>query len=143
MPTAKARNARVWLSRISQGGQPVYFSAKTGGGRTSDSTSEYNGGSLTPEVSTAPPQTEAIVVTLRYDPSRDYAILRKLDDQVGSYTDTLNILDTDAQLNPIPGVPATVYPNAVLTGMSGIDYDANGSDSRTCQLTFAVGARAS
>jgi len=142
MPAAKSRNARVWLSRISQGGQPVYFSAKTGGGVTADSSTEYDGGSLVPEVTTAPPQTENIVVTLRYNPNRDYSILKKLRPLVGSYTDTLNVLDTDAQLNPIAGVPATVYPGAVLVGMSGIDYDANGDETRTCQLTFAVGTEA-
>ncbi len=139
---AKSRDALVWLSRISQGGKPVYFAAKTGGGVTSDSSTEYDGGSLVPEVTTAPPQVEDVVITLRYQPARDYATLKKLRQQVGSYTDTLNVLDTDSQLNPIPGVPASVYPNAVLKGISGIDFDANGSDTRTCQLTFAVGSEA-
>lgn len=139
---AASKNCRVWLGKLNQGGQPVYFSAKTGGGVTAESTKFYDGGSLIPIVTTAPPQTEDVVVTLYYQPRRDYAVLKKLKSLVGSYTDTLNVLDTDAQLNPIPGVPATVYPDAVLTGMSGIDYDANGTEQRSCQLTFAVGAEA-
>lgn len=146
MPTnvngARASECLVWTSKITAGGQPRYFQAKTGGGVTAGSSTEYDGGSKVPEIATEPASIDNIVTTLRYKPALDHNVVKRLRGMVGVYTDTLNVLDTDADFRPIPGVTPDVYPNAVLVGVGGIDMDRNGTDTRTCDLTWAVSTEA-
>ena len=139
---AKSNHAKVWLSKILQGGQPRFFAAMTGGEVSADVTKEFDGGSLTPESSAGAPQIGNITITLRYKPQVDAAFLKKLRAQVGVYRDTLTVLDTDANLNAIAGVTPRVYPDALLVRVGGIDFDANGTDTRSCELEFACDSEA-
>lgn len=141
-PAARSAHGLVWLNGLNAGGRPRYFAAKTGGGVTAESSTEYDGGSLVPEAIAGPATIENIVVTIRYKPAQDHAAIKQLRKLVGSYTDTLNVLDTDAQFRPIPGVEPDVYPGALLVGVGGIDLDRNGTDARTCELTFQVAVEA-
>lgn len=141
-PAARSAHGLAWLNGLNAGGKPRYFAAKTGGGVTSEGSTEYDGGSLIPEPVAGPATIENIVVTLRYKPGIDHTAVKALRRQVGSYTDTLNVLDTDAQFRPIPGVEPDVYPGALLVGVGGIDLDRNGTDARTCDLTFQVSVEA-
>ena len=135
---ASVSECLVWDSRLTSGGQPRYMAAKTGGGVSAEASTEYDGGSKIPEQSTSPATIENFVCTLRYKPAIDHAALKRLRKLVGSYTTTLTSLDTDADFKPIPGVDPDVFPNALLIGVGGIDFDRNGTGTRTCQLTYAV-----
>jgi hypothetical protein len=146
MPTnvnwARESDALVWTSKLKAGGQPRYFQSKTGGARSAGSSIGYDGGSKIPEVTTEPATTANIVTQIRYKPAIDHEVIKYLRSVVGSYVDTLNVLDTDEDFRPIPGVTPDVFPNAVLVEVGGIDVDRNGTGVRTCDLTWAVSAEA-
>jgi hypothetical protein len=139
---ANVSEALVWDSRLISGNAPRYMAGKTGGGVSTETTTEYDGGSKVAEQSSAPSTIENVVCTLRYKPAIDHAMIKGLRKQVGNYVTTLNMLDTDADFKPIPGVEPDVFPNALLVGVGGIDYDRNGTGTRTCQLTYAVSVEA-
>lgn len=141
-PAAREAHGLAWLNGINAGGKPRYFASKTGGDVTAESSTEYDGGSLVPEPVAGPATIANIVLTLRYKPAVDHAAVKALRKQVGSYVDTLNVLDTDAQFRPLPGVEPDVYPGALLVGVGGINLDRNGTGARTCDLTFQVSVEA-
>lgn len=135
---AKQSHALVWLSRITQGGSPIQFSAMTGGTKSSEASQEFDGGSEDPEVTTSPATTEDITVTLRFKPGRDAKMLKNLRAQVGTYTDTMTVLYTDPNRKPLPGVEPIVFSEAVLRSASLPAFDRNSTETATIDLVFAV-----
>lgn len=139
---SKSNHAKVWLSKILQGGRPRYFAAQTGGEVSADVSKEFDGGSLIPFSTASASQIGNITITLKYNPQVDAVFLKKLRKQVGTYRDTLTVLDTDANLNAIAGVEPRVYPDALLVRVGNPDYDVDGKDTRTVELEFSCDSEA-
>lgn len=117
------------------------FMAQKGGGDVSAGvTKVYDGGSLTPDVLAAPAETSDLTVGRGYKPSRDNDVIRRLRPQVSRWRTTITVQDTDADLIPV-GRP-TVYPQALLVGVSSPDHDAGSGDAARFELTFAVSSAA-
>lgn len=130
MAKSSKRNFLVAVQGISG-----YFATQTGGETASDSSKVYDGGSLTPDVLTAPPDTANIVVSRPYDPDLHATLIRNLRRKVGSWNTTITKRPTDATLAPV-GV-ATVY-RGVLIRVGEPEFDASSSDAATWELEFAI-----
>lgn len=116
-----------------------YFMTKTGGNITAEVNKVYDGGSKTPDVISSPPQADDVVLTRGYDPYRDGPILTQLRGQVGKYRSTVSVTPTDEDLVAIAD-DASVYPDALLTGLDDSEVDAGSGDAATYQLTFSIGS---
>lgn len=112
-----------------------YFMTKSGGGISSDSTKIYSGGSRVPAIVTGIPDVENITVGRAYDNARDTALLARLRPQVGSFTTTITVQETNADFTPV-GKPS-VYSSAVLVGITEPDYDSGSGDPAMLELEFA------
>lgn len=126
---------RQFLVKV--GTLPGYFATKSGGNVTADVNKVYDGGSLTPDLVTAPAVADNITVSRPYDVTRDPDLLATLRAQVGSYTATLTVQPTDRDLAPVGR--AAVYPNAVLVAVNEPDIDASSGTAATYELDFAIG----
>jgi hypothetical protein len=133
MPKAAQRQFLVKVSTVDG-----YFATKTGGDTTADASDVYDGGSLTPEKMASPATTDDITVGRPFDPARDRAVIDRLRPLVGRARLTVSVQDTDADLVAI-GRP-TVYPNALLIGLTEPEVDAASGDPAALELTFAVEA---
>lgn len=127
-------SARQFLVKVE--GVNGFFATKTGGNVTSDSTKAYDGGSLIPDLITAPPTAENVTVTRNYDPDRDDDIMRQLLTLVGSWETTVSVTPTDADLVAV--APPRVYSNARLVGVQEPEVDANSGDPAMFGLEFAI-----
>lgn len=113
-----------------------YFATKTGAETTSEVTREFDGGSLEPELLAGPASTSDLVCSRPYKPERDAHLVRLYRPLVGRLRKTVSVQATDADLVAV-GRP-TVYPNALLIGVSEPDTDANSGTASRVQLTFAI-----
>lgn len=127
-------SARQFLVKVQ--GVDGYFATKQGGNVTSDVTKAYDGGSLIPDIITAPPTAENVTVTRHYDPSRDDTVLRQLIGLVGSWTTTVSVTPTDADLVAV--APPRTYPGAVLVGVTEPESDSGSGDASMFGLEFAI-----
>ncbi len=133
MPKASQRQFLVKVAGIDG-----FFATKTGGNVSSTISKVYDGGSLTPDVLSAPAEAENVVVTRPYDPRRHPQLLARLKRQVGRASFTVSITPTDRDLVAVAR-PVT-YPDALLVGVNDPDVDAASGDAATLQLEFAVGS---
>lgn len=133
-PFGPPSSARQFLVKVE--GIEGYWSQKSGGNITSDASKAYDGGSLQPDIITAPPQAENITVMRNYKPSRDAALMSRLRQLVGSWSTTVSVTPTDAAMVAI--APPTVYAGAVLVGLTEPESDASSGDASTFGLEFAV-----
>lgn len=113
-----------------------YFATKTGGNITADSNKVYDGGNPVPEVVTGPSTPENITVGRPYDPQRDGPVVKRLRAQVGSWTTTVSVTETDRDLVAVSG--PTVYPNAVLVSINEPEANAGSGDPVNFEIEFAV-----
>ena len=127
-------SARQFLVKVE--GVLGFFATKQGGNVTADSTKVYDGGSLKPSIITNPPTAEDVEVTRPYDPDRDDEPMRQLLQLVGSWSTTVSVTPTDADLTAI--APPRVYPNARLVGVTEPEVGASSGDPATFGLTFAI-----
>jgi hypothetical protein len=112
------------------------FMTKSGGGITSDATKIYSGGSNTPSIITGVPEIENITIGRAYDSGRDDLMLQTLRSQVGRFTATITVQETDA--NYTAGtLKKAVYAEAVLVGITEPDYDSSSGDAAMVELEFA------
>lgn len=126
---------QAWLVNVS--GIPGYWQSKSGGEKSSETTKDYDGGSLEPEVLASPAEIDNITVSRSYKPSRDYEALRVASSRVGRWRTTVSITPTDEDL--IANGPPRTYPNALLVRCSEPEVDRSSGDPATWELEFAVG----
>jgi hypothetical protein len=116
-----------------------YWAGKTGAEIKSDTNKVYDGGSLVPDVISAPAEVDDVVVTRPYDPDRDQAVINLLKRKVGQWTTTVSVTPTEADLT-VSSTPGDTYPNALLISVNPPEADASSGDSAEIELTFAVGS---
>lgn len=127
-------SARQFLVKVE--GVIGFWSTKTGGNVSSDTTPVYDGGSLKPDIISNPPTAEDVAVTRPYDPDRDDEMIRQLLQLVGSWETTVSVTPTDADL--VAAAPPRVYPNARLKTVTEPEVDASSGDPAMIGLTFAI-----
>jgi hypothetical protein len=115
-----------------------YFMTKSGGNISADTSKVYDGGKIDPEVIASPAEADDVSVSRGFDPYRDGPILADLRRRVGRFRATVSATPTDEDLVAIG--EATVYPEALLTGLNEPEHDASSGDAATFELTFAIGA---
>jgi hypothetical protein len=113
-----------------------FFSTKTGGNISADTTKVYDGGDPTPYVLAAPAEAENVTVGRPFDPNRDSPLLARLRNRVGRDTFTVSVTPTDRDYVVIGA--ATVYPDALLVAVNEPEADASSGDAATLELEFAV-----
>ena len=111
------------------------FMTKGGGSVSADSTKIYDGGTKTPAIITGISEVENITVGRAFDTSRDRAMLQTLRSQVGRFTTTIKVQETDADYVAV-GNPV-VYADAVLVGITEPEYDSGSGDPAMVELEFA------
>lgn len=125
---------RQFLVRVD--GLLGFFARKSGGNVSAEVTKSYDGGSLVPDLVSAPPNTDNITVGRTYDPDRDAADLARLRPLVGSLRTTVSVTPTDADLVAI--APPTTYSDALLVGLNEVEVDAGSGELAEYELEFAV-----
>jgi hypothetical protein len=125
---------QAWLVSVS--GIPGYWQTKSGGEKSSETTKDYDGGSLEPEVIASPAEIDNITVSRSYKPSRDLEALRMASSKVGRWRTTVSITPTDEDMMA-NGQPRT-YPNALLVRCTEPEVDRSSGDPATWELEFAV-----
>jgi hypothetical protein len=133
-----ASSQRQMLVRVS--GVDGYWANKSGGESTADTSKAWDGGSLLPEVLSAPAERGNITVSRPYRPAIHQSTRKALAKKVGRWRTTLSVQDTDVDLNPI-GRPTT-YPDALLVRVSAPDHDAGSGDTAVWELEFAISGEA-
>lgn len=122
---------------VSVSGIRGYFATKTGGEVSSEATKVWDGGSLQPDILSAPAEAENITVGRPYDPLRDAVIIANLRRVVGRSRHTVAVQPTDEDLVRIGR--ATVYSNALLVRVGEPEADAASGDAASYELEFAIG----
>lgn len=134
-PVASQRQMLVKVSNIAG-----YWASKSGGEVSADTSKAWDGGSLRPEVLSAPAEHGNITVSRPYRPAVHANLRKTLAARVGRWRTTLSVQDTDADLHRI-GRPVT-YPNALLVRVTAPEHDAASGDAATWELEFAVSSEA-
>ena len=140
MTTAQNAPASARQQLVEVSGIPGYMTTKEGGEVTAEPGKAYDGGSLSPEVMSAPSEIGNVTVSKLYRPAIHGPILRELRRKVGRHRTTVSVWDTDPDLGPI-GQP-TVYPDALLVRVTSPDLDAGSADPSSFELEFAVAEEA-
>lgn len=135
-PNVAPQTARQQLVQVT--GIPGYMATKTGGDRSADTTSIWDGGAVEAEKIGGPADTSNVTVTKPYRATIHGPILKTFSKQVGRLRTTVKIFDTDPDLGPV-GQPI-VYANALLVGLKRPELDAASSDGAMFELEFAVSA---
>jgi hypothetical protein len=123
---------------VNVSGIPGNFQTKSGGETSSDTTKNYDGGSLVPDVLASPAETDNITVSRAYNYERDHNAHVAARRKVGRWRTTVSVTPTDEDLKTI-GDPTT-YPDALLVRVSEPDVDSSSGDVAMFELEFAVGS---
>lgn len=123
---------------VSVSGISGYFQTKSGGETSSETTKNYDGGSLKGEVLAGPAETENITVSRAYNYARDYTAHASARRQVGRWRTTVSVTPTNVDL--VASGKATVYSNALLVRVSEPEVDSGGNDPAVFELEFAIGS---
>lgn len=115
------------------------WGVKSGGEITADTNKVWDGGSLVPEVLSAPAEVGDVTISRPYDPERDQPLINSLKSLVGHLRTTITVVPTNSTL-VAARVKPTVYSNALLSGLREPETDASSGDAADYELTFAVGA---
>jgi hypothetical protein len=115
-----------------------YFMSKSGGNISSSPSKVWDGGSNIPDVIAAPPEADNITVGRAFDIDRDNDDLTRIRQQVGLLRATISVTPTDVNM-VAKGTP-TVYPDALLVGLSEPEMDSSGGDAAMWELEFAIGS---
>ena len=126
---------RQFIVTVDGVGTANKFMTKGGGSVSADSTKIYDGGSKTPAIITGISEVENITVGRAFDNARDRAMLATLRPQVGRFTTTIKVQETDADYVAV-GNPV-VYADAVLVGITEPEYDSGSGDPAMVELEFA------
>lgn len=132
MPKIAQRQYLVKVAGIAE-----YFTTKSGGDISSDSTPVYDGGILNPtETLTGPAEIDNLTVSRAWDSRRDAAIVKTLRTRVGEFETSISVTPTDRSLRPIG--PPVVYSGCVLVGLTEPEYDATSGDASEFELEFTA-----
>lgn len=129
-PMAAQRQALITVHGIADRWSKISAISKK-----ADGTKVFDGGSLTPEVLTAPALVDDVTVSRPFRPNRDAALLASLFKQVGRLYTSVTVSWTDANLVPV-GHPTTV--SGWLTGVDTPEADAGSGEAMMMQLTFTI-----
>lgn len=132
---AKASQRQFLVSVSGIGG---YFATKTGGEVSSDSSKVWDGGSLQPDLLSAPAEADNITVGRPYDPLRDAPVIAALKRVVGRSRHTVVVVPTDEDLVAV--AKPTTYSRALLVRVGEPEADAASGDAASYELEFAIGA---
>lgn len=113
-----------------------YFAQVSGGEVTASVEKVYDGGSLFPEVLTAPPEIGDITVTRHYDVERDGPSLKVARKLVGQVHYDVTVYDLNCDLR-VYGTER-VYPQALLVGLSEPEGDSSSGAPATYSMTFSI-----
>jgi len=113
-----------------------FFATKQGGDKTSTATKVWDGGVLTPDILSSPPDVTDVTLTRPYDRDRDPVVIAALREEVGRRRYTVTVTPTDRDL-VATGAKPTVYADALLTAIREPDVNASSGDSTSYELTFA------
>lgn len=114
-----------------------YFASKTGGNLSSDSSKVYDGGDDQPDVMAGPAEVDNITVSRAYDYERDSEILQSLRERVGRWQTTVSVTPLRRDMTALRR--PTIYPDAMLVGLTEPEVDASSGDAATYELEFAIG----
>ena len=127
---------RQWLVTIE--GIDGTWAQFSGGETTAEGTRVRDGGSTKAEVLAAPPETDDITCNRPFDPDRDQDLLTSLLPLVGQFYTTVTKTPLYGDMSRASAKPR-VYSNALLTGISEPEADADSGDPARLELTFMVG----
>lgn len=106
---------------------------KDGGGKTGEATVDRPGGMAPPEAFAGTYEFEEGTVGIGLRHERDSGLLQKANDLYGErFTVTEQPTDPKGR----PGFHRPIGHSGILTGSTLSDFDANGNDRRTLDLTF-------
>lgn len=116
-------------------GIPGTWRTLSGGGFTADTTTDFSGGSLKPDILSGPPTNEDLELVRTYDPEIDDVWIRRLRPNVGRSRHTVTKQPTDINLTKI-GKPTT-FPDCLLKGLVEPDTDSESGDRAEVTITLA------
>ena len=125
---------RMFLVSVS--GFSDYFSTKSGGEKTSETSKSYDGGSTTPDVIASPAEVDNITVSRPFKHYRDADAQRLAFSQVGRLRATIVVTPTDEDLIPI--AQGRTYPDALLVRCTEPEVDSSSGDPAVWEMEFAV-----
>lgn len=131
MTKMAARQALVTIEGI-----PGLWATKSGGRVSADTTPVWDGGAENPEQMASPASAENVTVSRPFDDQRDLPEISRLRRMVGRFQGTITVQYTNGDMFPI-GKP-TVYPDALLVGLTEPDYDAASGDPQVIELEWAI-----
>lgn len=135
MPAAPDRIAAERQFLVSVEGVPGYFARHEGRETAADTSREFDGGSLDPEVMAGPATPGNITISRPWRPSRDAEIARELERVCGRSWRTVTIQPTDPDLVKV-GRP--FISQALLVRVRFPNSDANSGTAARLELEFAV-----
>lgn len=112
------------------------FAQISGGEVTASVEKVYDGGSLFPEVLSAPPEIGDITVTRHYDVERDGPSLKLIRKMVGQTHYDITIYDLNCDL--VVYGTERVYPRGLLVGLSEPEGDSSSGAPATFSMTFSI-----
>jgi len=112
------------------------FAQISGGEITASVEKVYDGGSLFPEVLSAPPEIGDITVTRHYDVERDGPSLKLVRKMVGQTH--YNIVIEDLNCDLVVYGTERVYANALLVGLSEPEGDSSSGAPATFSMTVSI-----
>ncbi len=122
---------------VSIDGITGYWMTKGGGDLAADSNKIYPGGQKVPVIITGVSEVDNITVGRAFEVVRDRPILKSLRSQVGTFTTTITMVDTDPDFNASGGSIVS-YAGAVLVGITEPEYDSASGDPAMIELEFAI-----
>lgn len=114
------------------------FATFSGGDKTAEASKWYDGGATVPDVLAGPAETGDVTVTNAFDPEIDAPLLQTLKSQVGVLRTTVAKMPLHGDMTRVASARPDVYTNALLTGLTPVEADANSGDVAVYELTFAV-----
>lgn len=128
--------ARQWLVTIE--GIDGTWAQFSGGETTAEGSKVRDGGATKAEPLAALPETDDITCNRPFDPDRDQDLLTSLLPLVGQWYTTVTKAPLNGDMTRNAAKPR-VYSNALLTGISEPEADADSGDPARLELTFMVG----
>ena len=114
----------------------MYFATFSGGRSSADVTKVWSGGSLIPDLLSAPTEVENITLSKPWDPATDSALLIALRDKVGELVTSVTVTDTDRDL--APSTTSRTFNECLLVGVTEPEVDAASGDAASWEIEFAV-----
>lgn len=112
------------------------FSVMAGGEKSGSTSTWYDGGATVPVVIGGQPEVGEITLTNAFDPERDAQILQTLKAQVNILRTTITRAHLAGDMTRVAAAKPDVWTDALLTGITPPEADANSGDTSTYELKF-------